>query len=170
MAAFEPIIAGSPTSLVLGSMPSQVSLQENQYYAHPRNSFWWIMSKLFDFDLSISYLERCVALQAAGVAVWDVLHDCERKGSLDSAIVKSSEKSNDFDLLLARYPSISSVIFNGAAAQTIFVRHNKRLIQRITQTRPDFQWHLCPSTSPAHASVSKHDKLKVWRLYLRAVS
>ena len=152
--------------MILGSMPSQKSLQEKQYYAHPRNSFWWIMSQLFDFDLSISYLERCLALQNAGVAVWDVLHDCQRKGSLDSAIVKSSEQSNDFDLLLTRYPSISTVIFNGAAAETIFVRHNKKLIQHIKQARTDFHWYRCPSTSPAHASLSKHDKLRAWRLRL----
>jgi hypoxanthine-DNA glycosylase len=166
MIAFEPILAGAPRVMILGSMPSQISLQENQYYAHPRNSFWWIMSQLFEFDLSISYRDRRLALENAGVAVWDVLHACERKGSLDSAIVKSSERSNDFDLLLARYPSISNVIFNGAAAHAIFARHNKKLIQRITQTRPDFKWHRCPSTSPAHASVSKHDKLKAWRLCL----
>ncbi|MBL4671571.1 MAG: DNA-deoxyinosine glycosylase [Arenicella sp.] len=152
--------------MILGSMPSQISLQENQYYAHPRNSFWWIMSELFEFDFSMSYLERCLALESAGVAVWDVLHNCERKGSLDSAIVKRSERSNDFDLLLTRYPSISKVIFNGAAAQTIFARHNERLTQFIKQTRPDFRWHRCPSTSPAHASISKHDKLKAWRLCL----
>jgi hypoxanthine-DNA glycosylase len=166
MIAFEPILAGVPRVMILGSMPSQISLKENQYYAHPRNSFWWIMSELFEFDLSISYLERRFALQSAGIAVWDVLHDCERKGSLDSAIVKSSERSNDFDLLFTRYPSISKVVFNGAAAQTIFARHNKQLIQLIKQTRPNFQWHRCPSTSPAHASISKHDKLKTWRLCL----
>ncbi len=167
MIAFEPILAGAPSVMILGSMPSQVSLQENQYYAHPRNSFWWIMSQLFEFDLGISYGERRLALQSAGVAVWDVLHDCERKGSLDSAIVKSSERSNDFDLLFTRYPSISKVIFNGAAAEAIFARHNKKLIQHLKQTRPDFQWHRCPSTSPAHASISKHDKLKAWRLSIR---
>lgn len=163
MAAFEPILAAAPKVIILGSMPSQISLTENQYYANPRNAFWWIMSQLFQFDQSIDYLDRSLVLQREGVAVWDVLHDCERKGSLDSAIITSSENPNDFNLLFTRYPSISKVIFNGAAAERIFTRHNAKLIQVTKQKRPDFEWHRCPSTSPAHASVSRHDKLIIWR-------
>jgi TDG/mug DNA glycosylase family protein len=166
MTAFSPIIGIEPKLLILGSMPSQISLRDNQYYANPRNAFWWIMSKLFTFEFSIGYRQRSLALQNEGVAVWDVLHDCERKGSLDSAIVKASEQSNDFDRLFSSYPSISKVIFNGAAAETIFTRHNGPLIQTVAQTRPEFRWHRCPSTSPAHASVSKHDKLEAWRYCL----
>ncbi|MFT6407765.1 MAG: hypoxanthine-DNA glycosylase [Arenicella sp.] len=166
MAAFKPILGASPKLIILGSMPSQISLRENQYYAHPRNAFWWIMSQLFAFELSLDYHQRSLALQSAGVAVWDVLSDCERQGSLDSAIVKGTEQLNDFSALFSRYPSISKVIFNGAAAETIFTRHNKKLIQVIGQSRPEFKWHRCPSTSPAHASSSKHDKLHAWRCCL----
>ncbi|MGK0373876.1 MAG: hypoxanthine-DNA glycosylase [Arenicella sp.] len=166
MAAFEPILAGAPRLLILGSMPSQISLRENQYYANPRNAFWWIMSQLFEFDLDMGYRDRIFALESVGVAVWDVLYDCERKGSLDSAIVTNSEQPNDFELLFARYPTISKVIFNGAAAEKIFARHNAKLIQVTKQQRPDLGWHRCPSTSPAHASISKHDKLQAWRLCL----
>jgi len=163
MAGFEPILGTEPQVLILGSMPSQISLQTDQYYANPRNAFWWIMSELFRFDLNLDYHSRSLKLLEAGIAVWDVLHDCQRPGSLDSAIVKNSEVPNDFSALLDSHPSISHVVFNGAAAETIFRRHNKVLIEDYKERKPSFAWHRCPSTSPAHASINKHDKLNAWR-------
>jgi len=164
MPAFPPIIGDDPAVLILGSMPSQVSLESQQYYAHPRNSFWWIMSELYGFDPVIGYEERCSALKESKVAVWDVLHDCSRPGSLDSAIIRASERSNDFEGFFQAHASVKRLIFNGAAALTIFKRHNKKLLERVTDQKDDFRWEGCPSTSPAHASISKYDKLQAWRI------
>jgi len=163
MAAFAPIVGVDPKVLILGSMPSQVSLNENQYYANPRNAFWWIMSQLVGFDLAADYALRAKAITSAGIAVWDVLYDCQRPGSLDSAIVRSSEVLNDFDAFFCRHSSLSLVIFNGAAASNIFHRHCKSLIEEIDRTTPGFEWHRCPSTSPAHASMTRYNKLESWR-------
>ena len=164
MPAFAPIIGNKPTVLVLGSMPGQASLDRQEYYAHPRNSFWWIMSELCEFNLDIDYEARCLALKASGFSVWDVLHDCARPGSLDSAIVRDSERVNDFERFFESYTLINRVIFNGAAAHAIFKRHHKGLLEKIAKRNPDFKWVCCPSTSPAHASVSKYDKLAAWRI------
>ena len=163
MVAFAPILGNKPTTLILGSMPSELSLIRNQYYANPRNCFWWLMSEIFEFDLACDYHVRSAALTDFGIAVWDVLHDCERPGSLDSAIVKDSEVVNDFTAFFHRHADLSRVIFNGAAAETIFKRHFKCLIQDVHKAKPDFEWYRCPSTSPAHASMTKQDKLDVWR-------
>lgn len=162
MPAFDAIIGNNPRVLILGSMPGRASLNTFEYYAHPRNSFWWIMATLFDFDLTSSYQHRCQQLINNKIAVWDVLYDCERPGSLDSAIIKHSEEPNDFQMLLTKHESLTKIIFNGAAAEKIFQRYNAQLMSNITANGQMIKCHRCPSTSPAYASISQYDKLNEW--------
>ena len=139
-------------------MPGQKSLAEGRYYAHPRNAFWWIMSRCLQFSESLNYVERVAQLESHGVAVWDVLLDCERPGSLDSNIVVRSEVANDFPGFFKQHNTITKTLFNGAAAETIFKRH----WQVLTGADSVREWRRMPSTSPAHASMTREDKLSIW--------
>jgi len=165
MASFTPIIGTSPRVLILGSMPSQMSLSEQQYYANPRNAFWWLMAELLERPLPSRYDDRMELLKLAGIAVWDVLYNCDRPGSLDTSIVRSSEQANDIDGLLASYPSIRLVGFNGVAAKAIFKRHREPGILQLSGVK----FVQLPSTSPAHASLTRVDKLNAWRAALSDV-
>lgn len=104
--SFPPIENPSAQILILGSMPGVLSLQANQYYAHPRNAFWPIMGTLFNFDGAAPYAARVEALKAADIALWDVLHSCVRSGSLDSAILKGSRVANDFAAFFETHTAI----------------------------------------------------------------
>ena len=44
---FAPVVDENCRTLILGSMPSVVSLEEAFYYAHGRNAFWPILSEVF---------------------------------------------------------------------------------------------------------------------------
>ncbi len=156
--ALPPIVGEQPKVLILGSMPSQASLKHQEYYAHPQNSFWWIMSELYDFKITLSYSERCKVLNQQGVAVWDVLHQCRRAGSLDSAIERQSERANDFISWLKTYSSIRSIVFNGTAALKLFKRHYAASLESDSITL-----FACPSTSPAYAAMAKRRKLEIWK-------
>lgn len=90
-------------------MPGQASLAAGQYYAHPRNAFWPIMGHLLGFDASRDYPTRVDALKVAGIAVWDVLASCHRRGSLDSAIEDESLVANDLAGFLAAHTAIHHV-------------------------------------------------------------
>ena len=72
--------------LILGSMPGAESLRQQQYYAFKHNAFWRIMGELYGFPVETPYPERLAILKAHRIALWDVLAECERPGSLDSSI------------------------------------------------------------------------------------
>ena len=52
VSGFRPVVGNSAKVLLLGSMPGVVSLEANEYYANPRNSFWRIMGNIIGFDPS----------------------------------------------------------------------------------------------------------------------
>ena len=62
------------------------SLAATEYYAHPRNLFWDLMGELFGAGRGLPYPERVARLTAGGIALWDVVHEAHRPGSLDSDI------------------------------------------------------------------------------------
>jgi hypoxanthine-DNA glycosylase len=141
--------------LILGNMPSVMSLAAHEYYANPRNGFWRITGEIFGFDPAATYEVRTAELRAHGVAVWDVLQLCRRNGSLDSAVEPDSMVANHFGALFVEHPEIVRVFFNGAAAQKNFGR-----LVRID--RP-LQYQRLPSTSPAQ-TMRYEDKVRAWRV------
>lgn len=156
--SFPPVADSSAKILILGSMPGEASLQTGQYYAHPRNAFWKIMAEIIGFKRDMPYKERLQALKQSGIALWDVMHSCHRKGSLDSAIEIDSIEVNDFETFFAAHPGIRLVCFNGAAAEQCYKKHALRNGWEINI--PHIR---LPSTSPAHASLSSAEKIEVWK-------
>ncbi len=134
--------------MVLGTFPSEKSLELEQYYGNPRNHFWRIISEITGFELvRLTYRERTEALLKVGIGLWDVISSCERAGSLDSAIVKPI-----FNVIDAgRFASLALVCFNGKKAAS----WGRKLVTSVRTL------HL-PSTSPANARISYRQKLDEW--------
>jgi len=164
---FPPIIGCAPKILILGSMPSEASLKLEQYYAHPQNAFWYIMGSLFCFNAEATYAERKALLIKNRVALWDVLQECEREGSLDSSIIGSSIKTNDFPHLLTSYPTIKLIVFNGATAEKVF---KKRVLLGLKIQLEQIQMIRLPSTSPAMATLTKEQKMEQWSQIVKAIA
>ncbi|WP_331775251.1 DNA-deoxyinosine glycosylase [Sulfurospirillum sp. 1612] len=150
--SFAPIVDAHSRILILGSIPSVKSLEASQYYAHPQNAFWFIMSQLFGFQKDIAYEARLKILLRHGVALYDVIGTCERKGSLDSAIKKIQHQ--DFREFFQSYPNIEAVCCNGAKAYREFTKIYNG----------DKAIYPLPSTSPAFAKMRKEEKLEKWRI------
>ncbi|MFN0207995.1 MAG: DNA-deoxyinosine glycosylase [Planctomycetota bacterium] len=158
--SFPPIESNHSRVLVLGTMPGIASLRAMQYYAHPQNAFWKIVSNVFEFDSSAPYGERVEYLRSHGVAVWDVLKSCSRPGSLDSNIDKTTIVPNDFAGFFCSHEQIARVCFNGAAAESLFTKY----VRPNLLAPPTVKFVRLPSTSPANASISYKKKLAEWRI------
>jgi hypoxanthine-DNA glycosylase len=159
--SFPPVIGSAPHTLILGSMPGVASLEAARYYAHPRNVFWRLMGDLVGARPELPYGSRLARLQAHGLALWDVMAGCERRGSLDADIVPASVAVNDFASLFSAYPGIRRVFFNGAAAEKAFRQH---VLPCLCGDLPALA--RLPSTSPAHAALAYPEKLAAWRAIL----
>tara|TARA_R110002111_G_scaffold27807_4_gene59635 strand:+ start:149 stop:661 length:513 start_codon:yes stop_codon:yes gene_type:complete len=159
---FPPLLGLTPHTIILGSMPSIKSLEQQQYYAHPRNAFWPIMAELFNFDTASSYQQRCTALKQHHIVVWDVVKSGQREGSLDQNIHSSDLTLNDFDNLFTTYPTITKVFFNGAKSESLF----KSVLPILSSEFQTLSMQRLPSTSPAHAAMTFEQKLRAWRVIL----
>lgn len=160
--SFPPQVAVGCRVLLLGTAPSLRSLAARQSYAHPQNFFWPLMGEFFGAGPELPYAQRIEKLHAAGLGIWDVLASCERPGSLDSNIVRTSEIANDIPALLAEYPSIRAIALNGGKAQQSFRRlipQNNEFVRRVALLD-------LPSTSPANASITRDNKRERWRVVL----
>jgi hypoxanthine-DNA glycosylase len=164
--SFPPIASANARVLILGSMPSLASLAQRQYYGHPQNAFWPIMGRLFGAGRELPYDERQRILHERGVAVWDVLRECYREGSLDADIHVESESPNDFVMFFRGHPKIATIFFNGQRSEVMFRRH---ALPKLSALDRKLHYMRLPSTSPAHAGRTFDEKLSAWRAVARAL-
>jgi hypoxanthine-DNA glycosylase len=154
-----PVVSASTRILVLGSFPGAASLAAQQYYAHPRNQLWPILSALTGENLAgLAYAERLPRLLAHGFGLWDVLGACAREGSLDAAI--RAPAANDFARLRELCPLLQTVGLNGQTAGKFAPQF----------AAAGYRALVLPSTSPAHASMHADQKLAAWRALLASAS
>ncbi|MFV5699058.1 DNA-deoxyinosine glycosylase [Flavobacterium sp. ZT3R17] len=150
--SFPPFVNSQTEILILGTMPGIASLEKQEYYAHKRNHFWKIMyTQLGNLPVSEIFEEKIQLLQKNKIGLWDVLENCERKGSLDIHI--KNQKENDFESLFKEFPAITKIIFNGKESHKYFLKKFGQM-KGIT-------YYVMPSTSPAN-TMSFENKLKIW--------
>lgn len=157
---FDPVVDAHTRLLVLGSLPGEKSLAAQQYYANRQNKFWQLMSDVLGVELvALDYPARLATLLERGVGLWDVVAEAHRPGSLDSAI--RGRDDNDLPGLLARYPAIEALAFNGGTAAKLGVKV-------LGEQAARYRIFALPSSSPAH-TLSYAAKLASWEMLKRAL-
>lgn len=154
--SFDPVLPENPNILILGSMPSKLSLEKQQYYGNPRNHFWPILFELFQQKALTNYVDKIQFVKQHGIALWDTIGSCYREGSLDINIVK--EEPNDIIGLLEKHPTIKLIACNGTKSFHTF----KKNIKIDPELGID---HIkLPSTSPIPGKYTKTfaEKVDAW--------
>jgi hypoxanthine-DNA glycosylase len=110
-----PIARSDARLFVLGSLPGDVSLAAQRYYAHPTNQFWRLLGHAIGAELhALPYPARLEVLADHRIGLWDVIASAMRDGSLDQAIREPGH--NPIDRLVHDFPQLRAVAFNGKAA------------------------------------------------------
>lgn len=150
---FAPVYDARSRVLVLGTLPSVKSREQNFYYGHPRNRFWKLLALLFDAPEPQSVEEKKALLLQNGVALWDVVRECDIRRSADSTIRNAA--ANDIRPILEA-ADIRAVYTNGGRAHALY----RRLILPVTGVGD----LVLPSTSPANAARSLESLAEAWNV------
>ena len=149
---FEPVFDKNSKILVLGTLPSVKSRENNFYYGHPQNRFWKLLALLMEDEIPDTIPEKKDFLLRHRIAVWDVIHSCTIEGSSDSSI--RDVVPNDISMILEK-TQIKTIFTNGGKAHSLYEK---------------YMYPVCgihavklPSTSPANAAFSLERLKSAWQ-------
>lgn len=155
-----PLFDAHSRVLILGSFPSVKSREAKFFYGHPQNRFWRVLADIFGEMPPETIEEKKSLALRRGIALWDVIAQCEIVGSSDASI--TSVVPNDLSVILSA-ADIRAVFCNGNTAYTYYNKYCRALTQRDAI--------LLPSTSPANARWTREKLAEAWGaallLYLR---
>lgn len=152
---FPAVVDSKSRILILGSVPSIKSVENNFYYMHPKNRFWKVLSAIFGVDLySATVDERISFLLEHKIALYDSVEECDIEANKDSAI--SNVVPADIPSLVAK-SEISHIYCNGKAS-----------LHYLLSAYPEYEGitTLLPSTSPANAQFSLEKLIEAWKVIL----
>ena len=149
--SFEPVYDANSRVLILGSFPSVKSRETNFYYGHSQNRFWKLLARLLDEPLPETVHEKKHMLLSHGIAIWDVVSECDIHGSSDLSI-RNVIPANINQVL--REANIELIIANGTTAH--------KLYQTYCEEHTGREAVKCPSTSPANAVFTLDRLEETW--------
>lgn len=152
---FGPVYDKASKILILGSMPSVKSREQQFYYGHPQNRFWKVLPAVTGGAEPVTIEEKTAFLLGNHIALWDVVASCDIIGSSDSSI--RNVRENDLSVILGQ-ADIKAVFLNGGKAYELFMKYCKKYIHGGTPAPVKL-----PSTSPANAAWTLERLTAAWR-------
>lgn len=154
-----PVFDEHSKILILGSFPSVKSREEGFFYAHPQNRFWKVLSAILGCVTPSTIEEKRTMLIQHNIALWDVIHSCNIKGSDDSSI--TDVVPNDIESII-KSTQVKAIFVNGKTAS--------RLYDKYIFPKTNIKAIALPSTSPANAARSLESLIKAWSVILEHLS
>lgn len=153
--SFEPVYDKDSEILILGTLPSVKSRENNFYYGHKQNRFWKVLATLLKEPIPETIEEKKAMLLAHRIALWDVIQSCDIKGSSDSSI--KNVQPTDIGMILEK-TNVTQIYANGNKAGQLYKRYQFP-VTGIEAT-------VLPSTSPANAAWSFDRLCEAWHVVL----
>ncbi len=153
--SFEPVYDKDSEILILGTLPSVKSRENNFYYGHKQNRFWKVLATLLKEPLPETIEEKKAMLLAHRIALWDVIQSCDIKGSSDSSI--KNVQPTDIGMILEK-TNVTQIYANGNKAGQLYKRYQFPVT--------GIEAMVLPSTSPANAAWSFDRLCETWRVIL----
>lgn len=149
---FDPVYDKDSKILILGTLSSVKSREQQFYYGHPQNRFWKVLSGLCGVkEVPETVPEKKEFLLEHHIAVWDVIAECDIIGSSDSSI--KNVVPADLSEILEAAP-IDMIYANGGKAYDLYMKYSYEKTGR--------EIVKLPSTSPANAAFRLERLLKCW--------
>lgn len=153
--SFESVYDKDSEILILGTLPSVKSRENNFYYGHKQNRFWKVLATLLKEPVPETIEEKKAMLLAHRIALWDVIQSCDIKGSSDSSI--KNVQPTDIGMILEK-TNVTQIYANGNKAGQLYKRYQFP-VTGIEAT-------VLPSTSPANAAWSLARLCEAWKTIL----
>ena len=148
-----PLYCEKSETLILGSFPSVKSREAEFFYGHPQNRFWRVLAGVFSAPVPETVAQKKKLVLENGLALWDVIAECEITGSADTSI--KNVKPNDIAGIIEK-TAVSRIFVNGKTAEKYYIRYIEKTVE---------QKAIClPSTSPANAAWSLDRLINAWQI------
>ena len=144
---FPPVYDEESKVLILGSFPSVKSREIQFYYGNKQNRFWKTVCGALDEPIPDSVAEKKSFLLRRGIALWDMVTECEIVGSADASVKNATLADLNEIFSTAK---LEKILLNGSLAYKLF-------LERYADVPvPYFKMS---STSPANPRFNEKD----WR-------
>ena len=141
--------------LILGSLPSVKSREQNFFYGHPQNRFWPLMAALFGEKPPKTIEEKRALALRRHFGMWDTIYSCDIKGSSDSSI--KNVVPTDLQSIIEE-SEISQIFCNGQTSGKYYHRYQEKQL--------GMPAIVLPSTSPANAAWNMERLKQAWEVIL----
>lgn len=150
---FAPVYDANSRILILGSFPSAKSREQQFFYGHPQNRFWKVLAAVLNCGIPRTIQEKKKMLLSHGIALWDVIAECDIIGSSDSSI--KNVKTADLSVILNN-TAVDRIYANGGKAYELYMKYQYE--------KTGMEIIKLPSTSPANAAYNLEKLSECWKI------
>ena len=164
---FNPFVPPNVKCLVLGSFTGKQATKGTAdydasydwYYGSRRSQFWLILERVYGVKLS-NKNEKQGLFTRLGIAISDIIYQCERKG----------DNNSDLNLRIICYntKAIKEILDNNPIEKIYFTsrfveQRYRKEFKEIIHRHPNVELITLPSPSPRFARMGNEEKIRIYK-------